>query len=135
VNKAEVTKRLKEIKGDKDTSEEAALLNEWLQLSECESDLKKRLKDAEAELDAKAYARYPKLTEAEIKTLVVDNKWLAALDSAIHGEMEHISRALTHRLKELAERYEAPVPQMADRLADLEARVSQHLKNMGFSWS
>jgi hypothetical protein len=42
-----------------------------------------RLKDAEADLDAKAYARYPKLTESEIKTVVVDDKWLAALDAAI----------------------------------------------------
>jgi type I restriction enzyme M protein len=42
LNKAEVTKRLKEIKGDKDTSDEAAVLNEWLKLGECESELKKR---------------------------------------------------------------------------------------------
>ena len=40
--------------------------------------IKKAIKDAEAELDAKAYAQYPKLTEDEIKTLVVDDKWLAA---------------------------------------------------------
>ena len=44
--------------------------------------LKKRLKEAEADLDAKAYAHYPKLSVAEIKTLVVDDKWLAALDAA-----------------------------------------------------
>ena len=56
---------------------------------------------------------YPKLTEAEIKTLVVDDKWLAALDAAIHGEMDRISQALTQRVKELAERYETPLPQMA----------------------
>ena len=31
-------------------------------------------------LDAKAYAHYSKLTENEIKTLVVDDKWLPALD-------------------------------------------------------
>ena len=76
-----------------------------------EADLKKQLKEAEADLDAKAYAKYPKLTEAEIKTLVVDDKWLAALDAAIHGEMDRISQALTQRVKELAERYETPMPQ------------------------
>ena len=54
-----------------------SVLNAWLALSDQESELKKRLKDAEAALDAKAYAQYPKLTEAEIKTLVVDDKWLA----------------------------------------------------------
>ena len=62
-----------------------------------ETDLKKRLRDAENALDAEAYAQYPKLTEAEIKTLVVDDKWLADLDAAIHGEMDRISQALTQR--------------------------------------
>jgi type I restriction enzyme M protein len=134
VNKAEVAKRLKEIKGDKNVADEAAVLNEWLKMSECESDLKKRLRDAEAALDAKAYAQYPKLTEVEIKTLVVDDKWIAALDAAIHGEMDRISQALTQRVKELAERYETPFPQMADRVAELEAKVNQHLVEMGFVW-
>lgn len=52
-----------------------------------------RLKDAEANLDAKAYAHYPKLSEAEVKTLVVEDKWLAALEAAIQGEMDRVSRA------------------------------------------
>jgi type I restriction enzyme M protein len=36
----------------------------------------------------------------------------AALDAAIHGEMDRVSQQLTHRVKELAERYETPMPQM-----------------------
>ena len=71
VSKINVTARLREIKGDKEAKEEAAALNAWLKLATEEADLKKRLKDAEAALDAKAYAKYPKLTEAEIQTLVV----------------------------------------------------------------
>ena len=121
VNKANVTARLKEIKGDKEAKDEAEVLNDWLKLATEEADLKKRLKEAEAALDAMAYAKYPKLTEAEIKTLVVDDKWLAALDAAIHGEMDRISQALTQRVKELAERYETPLPQMVSRVAELEA--------------
>ncbi len=51
---------------------------------------------------------------------------------AIHGEMDRISQALTQRVKELAERYETPLPQMVDRVAELEAKVNRHLKRMGF---
>jgi type I restriction enzyme M protein len=123
---------LKEIKGDKEAKDEAAALNEWLKLNNDESELKKKLKDAEADLDAKAYAHYPKLTEAEIKTLVVDDKWLAVLDAVIHGEMERVSQNLTQRVKELAERYETPMPQMNTRVDDLEAKVNRHLEKMGF---
>jgi type I restriction enzyme M protein len=146
VNKAEVGKRLKEITpnrrvdkrsastNDDDTAAEAEALQAWLDLNAEESELKKRIKTLEAELDAKAYAHYPKLTEADIKRLAVDDKWLAALDSDIHGEMDRISQALTQRVKELAERYEAPLPRMADRVAGLEKKVSAHLERMGFAW-
>ncbi|HET7215780.1 MAG TPA: N-6 DNA methylase, partial [Terriglobia bacterium] len=134
VNKASVTDRLKEIKGDKDAADEAVVLKGWLELNAAEAARKKSLKNAEAALDAKVYAHYPKLTEAEIKTLVVDDKWLAALDAAIHGGMDRISQALTQRMKELAERYEMPLPQMVGRLSGLEDKVNEHLKRMGFAW-
>jgi type I restriction enzyme M protein len=135
VNKANVTTRLKEIKGDREAKAEAAVLNAWLKLNKQEADLKKRLKAVEAELDAKAYAKYPILTEADIKALVVDDKWLTALDAAIHGEMNRISQVLTQRVKELTERYETSLPQVANRVAELETRIKGHLERMGFTWT
>ncbi len=134
VNKASVTARLKEIKGDREALGEVAVLNEWLKLNEKQAELKKRVKETEAKLDALVLAKYLKLTAAEIKALVVDDKWLAALDKAIHGEMDRISQALTQRVKELAERYETPLPQAASRVAELEQAVNRHLERMGFSW-
>jgi type I restriction enzyme M protein len=131
VNKGNVTARLKEIKGDKEARDEAAALGDWLKLAKDEADLKMRLKDAEAELDAKAYARYPRLTEHEIKMLVVEDKWLDVLDTAIHGEMDRISQALTQRVKELAERYEKPLPKLTREVETLGARVDEHLRRMG----
>jgi type I restriction enzyme M protein len=119
--------------GRKNASEED-ILHTWLELNNRETQLKKALKDAEVELDAKACAQYPKLSEDEIKTLVVDDKWLAALDTAIHGEMDRISQALTRRVKELAERYETPLPEQIRKVAELEKKVNRHLERMGFSW-
>ncbi len=133
VNKANVAARLREIKGDKAAREEAAILNDWLTLNDEEADLKKRLKESEAALDAQAEATYPKLTEPEIKSLVVDDKWLAALDAAIRSEMERVSRELTQRVKELTERYEAPLVQLTDHVAELEAKMIRHLERMGFA--
>ena len=135
VTRATVTARLKEIKGDKEAKDEALVLKAWLALSDDESSLKKQLKEAEAVLDAKAYGRYPQLTVAEVKTLVVEDKWLATLDAAIHGEMDRVSQQLTQRIKELAERYETPLPQVTNRVAELEAKVNQHLEMMGFAWA
>ncbi len=54
------------------------------------------------------------------------------VDKDIHGEMDRISQALTQRVKELAERYETPMPQQVHTVAELEAKVTAHLKKMGF---
>jgi len=134
VNKGNVAARLKEIRGDSEAKEEAAVLSEWLKLSEQEAAVKKRLKEAEAKLDAQAYAHYPRLIEDEIKALVVDDKWMAALDAAIHGEMDRVSQQLTQRVKELAERYETSLPQLIGQVVELEAKVNHQLERMGFSW-
>jgi len=135
INKASVIERAKEIGNDPDADDELTVLKTWLALSGNEAALKKDLRDAEAELDAQAYAYYPELSESDIKTLVVDDKWLANLDTAIHGEMDRISQQLTQRVKQLAERYETPVPQINLRVDALQAKVNSHLQRMGFVWS
>ena len=135
VNKTTVSARLREIKGDEDAKDEAAALNCWLKLGNEVARLKRRLKKAETALDGQAFARYPKLTETEIKSLVVDDKWLASLDAAIHSEIDRVCQKLTQRMKELAERYEIPLPQMLGRVAKLESKVNRHLERMGFAWT
>jgi len=139
INAAGVKDRIREIgkvsAEDLEAADELAVLQRWLALAGEETALKKRLREAEAELDLKACAHYPTLSQTEVKTLLVEEKWLAALDAAIHGEMDRVSQALTGRVRELAERYESPLPQMADRVAELEARVSRHLERMGFAWN
>jgi len=119
---------------DNTIGDELRVLLDWLKLAADESALRKRVKEAEAALDAAAYAQYPRLTEAEVQALVVDDKWLATLDAAVHGEMDRLSQQLTARVKELAERYEAPLPRLNERVAELEARVNRHLEKMGFAW-
>ena len=133
VNQGNVTARLKEIRGDTDLVDEAAVLNDWLECSKEEAALKKRLKEADAALDAQAYAQYPNLAEAQVQTLVVDDKWLATLDAAIYGELERITGELTKRVSELARRYETPLPEMAAQVVELESRVAEHLETMGFA--
>ena len=60
---------------------------------------------------------------------------MGALDSAVHAEMDRVSQELTHRVKELAERYEAPLPLLVSRVSELEKKVNAHLEKMGFSWN
>ena len=93
------------------------------------------MKDAQAALDAKVLAYYGKLTEDEIKTIVVDDKWFAAIQTAIEGEVQHLTQALAGRVKELEERYAATLPELEQDVDELSEKVEAHLKQMGLTWS
>jgi type I restriction enzyme M protein len=58
--------------------------------------------------EAKLDAQYPTLTKDEIKTLVVDDQWLATLAAAVQGELDRVSQTLIGRIRQLAERYAPP---------------------------
>jgi type I restriction enzyme M protein len=133
ITDAAVKARRKVIKENSAAAEEAAALDAWLKLSQSERTLKRQIRDAEAALDRLAYSRYPELTEAELKALVVDDKWMAALKTAIQGEITRVAQVLTRRVRDLGERYSAPLPRVLERVTDLESRVAHHLQKMGFA--
>jgi len=135
VNKGTVKARRAEIKNDPEFREEAEILKTWMDLSGQEDALKKQVKEAEAQLDSLALARYDRLKEDEVKALVVEDKWLASLNGSIHNIMNSVSQSLTQRVKELAERYDTPLPQLETRVQDLEQSVKLHLEKMGFTWN
>jgi type I restriction enzyme M protein len=126
-----VKRRLKEIDKDQDYADERKALRDYSALLEKQADTKARLKVAQESLDTTLDAKYPKLTEDEIKMLVVDDKWLATLATAVQSELDRVSQTLTGRIRQLAERYATPLPQLADEVAALSSRVQEHLKKMG----
>jgi len=114
---------------------EISIIRQYLQLTQDIADIKKAIKAADAKLDADMLDFYPTLTEEQIKQLVVDDKWIATIDKDIHTEMDSISQRLTKRIKELAERYEIPLPQQNQNVVNLENAVNGHLQKMGFVWN
>jgi len=129
-----VKARLKEIGRDPDYAEERQALEDYSKLLDQQADAKARLKPAQENLEAKLDAKYPTLTEDDIKTLVVDDKWLATIAAAVQGELDRVSQTLTGRIRQLAERYATPLPQLTDEVATLANRVDGHLKKMGAVW-
>jgi type I restriction enzyme M protein len=112
-------------------AEEIAALQAYLTLSEQEAATSSKLKAAQDALIAKVAAKYGQLTEDEIKTLVVDDKWLATLAAAVQGELDRVSQTLTGRIRQLAARYATPLPQLTGEVEQLAAKVTKHLKKMG----
>lgn len=163
INKASVQKRLKELKeiapkkarkhvevvsidsgiaaedatpygNAKEELTEKQVLELYLSLSEKQTQFNAQIKIATEELDKNTLVKYPTLTEDEIKQLVISDKWMTSIQKSIQTEMERISQRLTQRIKELAERYETPLPQQNKEVAALEEKVNAHLIKMGFAW-
>jgi type I restriction enzyme M protein len=154
INRAEIHRRLKEIEEESTEEEsntlrvaedepvslynseqsESQVLLTWLNLDANTTDLNRTVKAAQKTLTEKVAAKYSTLTEDEIKTLVVDDKWLGTIAAAVHAELDRVSQTLTGRIRQLAERYATPLPKLTDELAALAARVYKHLKKMGAVW-
>ncbi|WP_300730277.1 class I SAM-dependent DNA methyltransferase [Pseudomonas sp.] len=126
--------RQREIGLDPDYEDELKVLAEYDALIDQQSSLKAKLKKAEEDLENMIHAKYPLLGEDDIKSLVVDDKWLATLAAAVQGELDRVSQTLTGRIRELSERYATPLPQLTDEVATLASRVEDHLKKMGAVW-
>lgn len=134
ITKGELKKRIKEIKQDPNLKEELEVLEKYLLLQEKETSLKKQIKLSEAKLDDDLLAKYPTLSEEEIKKLVIEDKWMKKLDDDVKSEMDKISQALTGRIKLLAQRYETPIPKLTNEVKEMTEKVESHLKEMGFEW-
>jgi len=134
ISKGSVLHRIKEIEPDADAVEELTLLREYAALLEKEAEANRQIKEAQKALDKKVDSRYKALKEEDIKTLVVDDKWMTAMDRAVKTEMERISQRLTRRIIELAERYAVPLPQLNQEVEALTEKVDGHLQRMGFQW-
>jgi type I restriction enzyme M protein len=135
ITKTTNTAFIKANKNNADEKEAVALAKTVLDLFTKEASLKKTLKAKVSELDEATLAKFKTLTEAEVRILVVEDKWLTSLQAAIQTEIDAISQRLTGRVKELAERYENTMGELDSQTHTLEEKVATHLENMGLVWS
>lgn len=134
VTKATLKARIKEIEKDAGAMDELTLLKQCQALMDKEAGASRNIKAAQDDLDDKVFKKYPKLDKAEIKILVVDDKWQARLESAIQAEIERVTQTLATRIRELEERYAEPLSKLTEEVATLSAQVDDHLRRMGLVW-
>jgi type I restriction enzyme M protein len=115
--------------------EDIQLLITYIDLHTEVAVLKKELKVKVTELDELTLAKFKTLSEAEVRILVVEDKWLASLQAAIQTEIDAISQRLTGRIKELANRYENTMGELDSQTQTMEEKVATHLENMGLVWN
>ena len=131
MNDGHIKKRIKAL-DKKSDAEEFAVLQKYLTLKGDISINKKLIKERKYDLLTALMVKYADLSEEDIKRLVVEKKWFASLGSRLDGEMQRISQCLTSKVSALAERYAQTLPEIDAEIADLEAKVANHLKLMGY---
>jgi len=117
-----------------DESEETAILAEFVALSDKVKDFSKLVKDLYAELDEKVKAQYAKLTDEQVKELLVNKKWYYHIYNGIDALYTTVSHNIANRIVELTERYEDTLPSLEKEVEDYEVKVKSHLERMGFTW-
>jgi len=135
ITKDQITKRIKEIKNDSGYLHEFEVLTKYYNLKYIkEVEIKKKFSEASKKLNKKLFEKYSSLKEDEVKVLIVEDKWMASLHNSIKNEIEEISHKLAARIIELGERYETPLPSLANDVQSFTEKVDEHLKKMGFRW-
>lgn len=132
VTKSSVRARIKELQQDHtpDDDEELVALRKCLMLSDVKAQADSIVKAAQSALDERTLVQYGKLTQDDIQSLVIEDKWLAALQSAIGEEVARLAQRLSVRVKELEERYAEPLPSIEAEVETLSKRVAGHLARM-----
>jgi len=135
IAKGAITERLRQIRGDAEFDDERAVLEQYLGLMDEDSVAAREIRNKRAELDVQLAGKYASLVEDEIKTLVVDEKWMGTLAADVQSELQRVSQTLTARIRELAERYGETLPELVDQVTVSSSRVDEHLRRMGAVWS
>ncbi|WP_220700370.1 type I restriction-modification system subunit M [Rhodococcus sp. GA1] len=130
ISKALVTARLKATKKNGDPDEIEAL-QQAIELYNTEAATKKTLKDAQNDLDLATLKKYGDLTENDIRTLVLDDKWQSTIKRRITGEVEALTLDLVARIQQLGERYAETADDLDAELQKLDGKVTRHLVDMG----
>lgn len=97
-----------------------------------EKQLKADIKAALKRLTDEVVAKYAVLKEDEVRLLVVEQKWLATIQSRMEGEMARVSQEMTTQVLALHQRYAHTLPDIEGQAAEAEANVKEYLKQMGF---
>ena len=131
ISKALASARLRIARREKADQDEIGALERVIKLYDSEAAAKKAVKDAQAELDLATLKKYGDLSEADVKSLVLDDKWDATMTRKVAGEVNALTLALVTRIQQLGERYAKTVGDLAHELVQLEARVGRHLADLG----
>ncbi len=108
------------------------VLNSYLKLTAEKKAADANAKTAITVLTDAVKMKYAAITEDEVRDLVVNKKWIATVTGRCQEEMQRVTQEIAASVTTLAERYERTLGAMETSASELEKKVNEHLKLMGF---
>jgi len=102
-----------------------------LELLKHDADAKAGAKAARELLEKAALQKYDELREEDIKTLLLDDKWLATLETRVAEAVDILTQAFVARIEQLGQRYGATVGELEQEVEELAQRLASHFDAMG----
>ena len=94
--------------------------------------LVEQVKDKISTLTKLVVTKYPKLTECEIKDMVINDKWHTAIVGGAIDTAFSVSIDIEQQVIDLVDRYARRLSDIDASVRNLESRVNSHLAKMGF---
>jgi len=77
-------------------------LTTYADLTEQDTVVMRKIKNGTSTINLKVIGKYSELTQDEVKTLMVNNKWLATLERCVHHELHHCGLTLSVQIQQIA---------------------------------
>lgn len=133
---ADVKAKIKEAENKKvaHTPKQLKAWKEFVSLNNKMSVHKKVLAQYNSDLIDELKAKYESLTESDVHSLVVNDKWLATLRSAFNEEHSKAIIGYENEIKAIAERYAESLESLTLEADKLKVEVNGILRKMGFKF-
>lgn len=133
LNQSTIKYRLREVINYAPLPEETiGLYRQYINLNKQLTEAKANVKDKIAVLTKLVVAKYPDLTESEIKDMVVNDKWHTAIVGGAIDIAFSVSMDIEQQVIDLVDRYARRLSDIDASARNLESRVNSHLSKMGF---
>lgn len=133
-NKADIKRRIGEIENYHPLLPDTlAVFKEYLDKYDELTSLKVQIKELTTTLTNKVVEKYASLTEDEIRTLVVERKWLATVIGGCMALMQSVTHRIGTEVALLVERYDNTLPELTKEVSEYENEVNGYLAEMGFT--
>lgn len=133
LNQTTIKYRLREVVNYAPLPEETiALYSHYISLNRKLTEAKADVKEKITALTKSVVAKYPKLTEDEIKDMVINDKWHTAIVGGAINTAFSVSIDIEQQVIDLVDRYARRLSDIDASVREFESRVNSHLAKMGF---